>query len=86
MGLGSASEVCSRPVGAYFVLEDYRRVCGEPAPHPAVLELIRRVRVNAVPGHLFHSDQSGVRTMRFHFAVGDAVLDEACARLRSLAT
>ncbi len=75
-----------RPQGAYYVLADYRRVFGEIDPHAAVLELIRRARVNAVPGHLFHAQARDVRTMRFHFAVNDAVLDDACARLRALGT
>ncbi|MFO1053541.1 MAG: pyridoxal phosphate-dependent aminotransferase [Planctomycetota bacterium] len=74
----------ARPQGAYYVLADYRDVFGDLDPHPAVLRMIERVRINAVPGHVFCADPSGVRTMRFHFAVGDAVLDEACARLRSL--
>lgn len=74
-----------RPEGAYYVLADYRAVLGDLEPHPAALELISRVRINAVPGHVFHAEPAGVRTLRFHFAVGDAVLDEACARLRTLA-
>lgn len=74
------------PQGAYYVLADYTDVFGDLEPHPAVLEMIRRIGVNAVPGHLFFADPKGVRTMRFQFAVDGPVLDQACARLRSLAS
>ncbi len=73
------------PQGAYYVLADYRKVFGDLAPHPAVLKMIERIQVNAVPGHLFHSVPDGVRTMRFQFAVDWPVLEEAMKRLRSLA-
>jgi aminotransferase len=73
------------PQGAYYVLADYRKVFGDVEPHPAVLQMIERVRINAVPGHLFHSRPDGVRTMRFQFAVDWPVLEEAMTRLRSLA-
>ncbi len=78
------------PEGAYYVLADYRRVFGDLDPHAAVLKMIERIGVNAVPGHLFFGsgpgdDESGVRCMRFQFAVELPVLDEACRRLRSLA-
>jgi len=73
------------PQGAYYVLADYRKVFGDVEPHPAVLQMIERIRVNAVPGHLFHSVPDGVRTMRFQFAVDWPVLEEAMTRLRSLA-
>lgn len=72
------------PEGAYYVLADYRSVFGDKDPHPAVLEMIDRVRINGVPGHVFHADPKGVRTIRFNFAVRPPVLDEACRRLRSL--
>ena len=38
-------------------------------------------RVNGVPGHLFFSDPRDVRMIRFHFAVPQPVLDDACERL-----
>ena len=53
-------------------------------PHAAALKLIEVARINGVPGHVFHADAAGVRTIRFHFAVEDGVLDEACRRLRKL--
>lgn len=73
------------PQGAYYVLADYGRVFGDLDPHAAVLEMIRRIGVNAVPGHLFFASPDGVRSMRFQFAVERPVLDKACERLRSLA-
>ena len=72
------------PQGAYYVLADYGKVFGELAPHPAVLQMIERIGINAVPGHLFFASPDGVRCMRFQFAVDWPVLDEACKRLRSL--
>lgn len=73
-----------KPEGAYYVLADYGPVFGDLEPHPAVLQMIERIRVNAVPGHLFYGDPTGVRSMRFQFAVEVPVLEEACRRLRSL--
>ena len=73
------------PQGAYYVLADYTKVFGDLAPHPAVLQMIERIRINAVPGHLFFAQPDGIRSMRFQFAVDYPVLDEACRRLRSLA-
>lgn len=72
------------PQGAYYVLADYGGVFGDVAPYPAVLQMIERIGVNAVPGDLFFSKPDGVRSMRFQFAVDLPVLDEACRRLRSL--
>lgn len=73
------------PQGAYYVLADYGSVFGDLEPHPAVLKMIERIGVNAVPGHLFFARPDGVRSMRFQFAVDWPVLEEAMARLRSLA-
>lgn len=72
------------PEGAYYVMADYRAVLGDLEPHPATLALIDKVRINGVPGHVFHESPRGVRTIRFNFAVRPAVLDEACRRLASL--
>ena len=73
-----------RPEGAYYVLADYAPVLGDLAPYDAAHALIERVRLNAVPGDLFHEHVDGVRSLRFHFAVDDEVLDEVCRRLRSM--
>jgi aminotransferase len=72
------------PEGAYYVLADYRAVLGDVPPYEAVRRLIERVAINAVPGDVFHARPDGVRTMRFHFAVAAAVLDDVCARLARL--
>ncbi len=72
------------PEGAYYVMADYRGALGDVEPYPAALALIEKARVNGVPGHVFHEDPRGVRTIRFHFAVRPSVLDEACKRLRAL--
>jgi aminotransferase len=72
------------PEGAYYVLADYRDALGDVEPHEAVLRLIERAGINAVPGHLFHARPEGVRTMRFHFAVGPDVLEEVVRRLGRL--
>jgi aminotransferase len=82
--LEDAGFAVTRPAGAYYAMADYRRVLGDVDPHAAVMRLIERARINAVPGDLFHADGHGVRTIRFHFAVADGVLDECCARLRAL--
>lgn len=73
-----------KPEGAYYVLADYGDVFGNVEPHPAVLQMIERIQINAVPGHLFYGEPKGVRSMRFQFAVEMPVLEEACKRLRSL--
>ncbi len=73
------------PQGAYYVLADHGRVFGDLDPHTAVLKMIERIGVNAVPGHLFFARPDGVRCMRFQFAVDWPVLEEAMRRLRSLA-
>lgn len=82
--LADAGFAARRPHGAYYVLADYREVFGDVDPHRAVLAMIERIGVNAVPGHVFYARPDGVRTMRFQFAVEPAVLDEVGARLRTL--
>lgn len=72
------------PQGAYYVLADYGRLFGDLAPYPAVLQMIERIGVNAVPGDLFFARPEGVHCMRFQFAVDWPVLEEAMRRLRSL--
>jgi aminotransferase len=82
--LREAGFTFSVPQGAYYVLADYTKVFGDLEPHPAVLQMIERIGVNAVPGHLFFASPASVRCMRFQFAVDWPVLDEACQRLRRL--
>jgi aminotransferase len=74
----------TNPQGAYYVLADYRGVFGDVDPMTAVRTMIDRIGINAVPGHVFYSEQDSVRQMRFHFAVEGEVLDDVCRRLRSL--
>jgi aminotransferase len=82
--LREAGFTFSPPQGAYYVLADYTKVFGDQESYPAVLQMIERIGINAVPGHLFFARPDGVRCMRFQFAVDWPVLDEACRRLRSL--
>lgn len=74
------------PQGAYYVLADYTDVLGDLEPYPAVLSMIERAGINAVPGNLFFANQEGVRTVRFQFAVKMDLIDEACRRLPGLAS
>jgi aminotransferase len=83
--LADAGFVFQVPQGAYYVLADHRRVFGDRPPYPAVLAMIEKIGVNAVPGDLFFAEPEGVRCMRFQFAVDWPVLEEAMRRLRSLA-
>jgi len=73
-------QVCV-PQGAYYVMADYRGVYGDLDPESAVMKMIAEKGVNGVPGHLFFEDPEPVRQIRFHFAVPNAVLDDACERL-----
>ena len=74
----------SPPQGAYYVLADYREVLGDVAPYQAALTLIERIGVNGVPGDVFYADPTGVRSLRFQFAVEPRVLDDVCDRLSQL--
>lgn len=69
-----------KPEGAYYVMADYRAVYGDIDSYDAVLAMIGKVRVNGVPGKVFHADPTGVRTIRFQFAVTPPVLEEVCQR------
>jgi aminotransferase len=71
----------SVPQGAYYVMADYREVMGDLEPRQAVMQMIEQKGINGVPGDLFFADPRGIRSIRFHFAVPQAVLDDACARL-----
>lgn len=70
-----------RPEGAYYVLADYRSVLGDLDPFDAAHAMIDRFRINGVPGDVFRFDAGSERTLRFHFAVDDEVLDEVVNRL-----
>ncbi len=83
--LGDAGFDVQRPHGAYYAMAGYRSVLGDLKPYDAVLKLIERVAINAVPGDLFYENGEGVQTIRFHFAVGESDLEEICRRIRTLA-
>jgi aminotransferase len=82
--LAAAGFRCRPPEGAYYVLADYRDVLGDLEPAAASAALIERAGINAVPGRLFYEHPEGIRTVRFHFAVTPATLDEVCRRLAAL--
>ena len=71
------------PQGAYYVLADCARL-GQPTARGAAMELLERTRVASVPGSAFYRGAAGEGLLRFCFAKDDAVLDEACRRLRAL--
>ncbi|MDG2143250.1 MAG: hypothetical protein P8N31_06825, partial [Planctomycetota bacterium] len=75
----------TRPQGAYYAMAGYKNVLGDIEPYEAVLKLIDKVGINAVPGHLFYENGEGIRTMRFHYAVGESELDEISRRMATLA-
>jgi aminotransferase len=82
--LGRAGFDVAPPQGAYYVLAGYRDVLGDVNPYDAAMTLIERAGINSVPGDVFYARPDGVRSIRFHFAVDDEVLDSVCARLESL--
>ena len=83
--LSSAGFDVRRPQGAYYAMAGYKNVLGDIEPYDAVLKLIDKVGINAVPGHLFYENGEGIRTMRFHYAVGEEELDEISRRMATLA-
>jgi len=71
------------PRGAYYVLADIRRL-GAPTAKAAVMKLLERTKIAAVPGTSFYTDAVGETLARFCFAKEDDVLEEAARRLRAL--
>jgi len=69
------------PQGAYYVLVDCSRF--GPAPQ-AAMTVLERAKVASIPGTAFYRGPPGDRLLRFCFAKEDAVLEEACQRLRSI--
>jgi aminotransferase len=73
-----------RPQGAYYLLVDVSRL-GLPDDREAARHLLSKARVASVPGSSFYPDPApGRAQVRFCFAKEDAVLDEACRRIRNL--
>jgi aminotransferase len=71
------------PQGAYYVLADCSRLhCNSSVD--AAMHVLQTVRVASVPGSAFYRGAEGEKLLRFCFAKDDAVLAEACGRLRSL--
>ena len=70
------------PQGAYYVLADCSAM-GAKTAREAAMQLLERTRVASVPGSAFFRGGSGEKLLRFCFAKDDAVLDEACRRLRA---
>jgi aminotransferase len=71
------------PQGAYYVLADIRSVPGHTSKARA-MHILEKTGVACVPGSAFYHDDSGENLARFCFAKEDAVLDEACERLKKL--
>jgi aminotransferase len=69
------------PQGAYYVLADCSSL-GEPDARAAAMHLLETTGVASVPGSAFYRT-AGEKLLRFCFAKDDAVLDEACRRLRT---
>lgn len=71
------------PKGAYYILADVSSLAGATASEKA-RTLLARCGVAAVAGTAFFSEGRGGDLLRFCYAKKDAILDEACQRLRSL--
>jgi len=71
------------PQGAYYVLADISRIPGAGSKAKA-MHLLARTGVACVPGEAFFHDDAGENLARFCFAKDDAVLAEACRRLKAL--
>jgi aminotransferase len=71
-----------RPQGAYYLLVDVSNL-GAPDDREAARHLLSKARVASVPGSAFYPDPAqGRAQVRLCFAKEDAVLEEACRRLR----
>ncbi len=82
--LTQAGFVPYAPQGAYYLLADFQKL-GWPDAKTAAAEILRRARIASVPGTAFYQSPIGETMVRFCFAKDDAVLDEACRRIESLA-
>lgn len=70
------------PQGAYYVLADISRLTGENSKEKAI-HLLEKTGVACVPGNAFYHDDAGEKLARFCFAKEDAVITEACKKLKS---
>ncbi|NUS11456.1 MAG: pyridoxal phosphate-dependent aminotransferase [Streptomyces sp.] len=69
------------PEGAYYVLADVS-AWGFGTSRAAAMALLEHGGVASVPGSAFHQGATGEGLLRFCFAKEDAVVEEACRRLR----
>ncbi|MEK6555517.1 MAG: pyridoxal phosphate-dependent aminotransferase, partial [Bdellovibrionota bacterium] len=68
------------PQGAYYVLADISRA-GLNDSKLFAMNMLESVGVAGVPGRSFFNSEAGNNYIRFHFAVEDSVLQEACNRI-----
>ncbi|MBE0683419.1 MAG: pyridoxal phosphate-dependent aminotransferase [Anaerolineales bacterium] len=71
------------PQGAYYVLADVSRLPGKTSKDKAMY-LLQKTGVATVPGEAFYSHHRGQNLVRFCFAKDNAIIDEACQRLKGL--
>lgn len=71
------------PHGAYYVLADVSGL-GQKTALDAAMWLLEHAGVAAIPGSAFYRGATGEGLLRFCYAKDDAVLDQACERLRAL--
>jgi aminotransferase len=71
------------PQGAYYVLAGCSRL-GFSTAREAAMHLLEKTGVASIPGSAFYRGPPGEKLLRFCFAKDDAVLEEACERLRAL--
>lgn len=71
------------PQGAYYVLADCSRFRARTS-REAAMRLLEETKVASIPGSAFFRGAAGEKLLRFCFAKEDAVLEEACRRLRAL--
>jgi aminotransferase len=70
------------PQGAYYVLADCSSF-GFATAREAAMHLLEKKGVASIPGGAFYRGPEGEKLLRFCFAKDDAVLEEACRRLRA---
>lgn len=71
------------PDGAYYVLADISHL-QRPTARDAAMYILETVGVASVPGTAFFQGTRGEQYTRFCYAKEDAILDDACERLRKL--
>ncbi len=69
------------PQGAYYVLADISDR-GYGSAREGAMDLLERGGVASIPGSAFFNGNTGEGLLRFCFAKEDAVLEEACVRIR----